>query len=210
MRIIAGSSCQSSLVKYPWNNFASGVKSIYIVTHDLVRNIEFFISCCFLGQGSPFNYFQYLCAIISKPFSLLRASSFSVYQNKSWVSDKTVMMYLPDWFSYIEIFKFKKSQSNRMCYCLVLFKSAVTNYFYSESEAYRNNSWFKRRRVKSVWHDTESVSYLGPKIWDLLPNEIKESESLNGFKFKIKRWVPERCPCRICKLCLGQVVFIVT
>ena len=59
--------------------------------------------------------------------------------------------------------------------------------------------------VKSVRHGTESVSYLGPKIWDLVPNEIKESESLNGFKFKIKRWVPEGYPCRICKIYLGQV-----
>ena len=54
----------------------------------------------------------------------------------------------------------------------------------------RNNNSFKRRRVKSVWHGTESVSYLGPKICDLVPNEIKESESLSGFKFKIKRCVP--------------------
>ena len=45
----------------------------------------------------------------------------------------------------------------------------------------RNNNSFKRRRVKSVWHGTESVSYLDPKIWDLVPNEIKESESLNAF-----------------------------
>ena len=52
----------------------------------------------------------------------------------------------------------------------------------------RNNS-FKRRRVNSVWHGSESVSYLGPEIWDLVPSEIKESESLNTFKFKIKRWV---------------------
>ena len=50
-----------------------------------------------------------------------------------------------------------------------------------------NNNSFKSRRVNSVWHGTESVSYLGPKIWDLVPNEIKESESLNSFKFKIKR-----------------------
>ena len=40
----------------------------------------------------------------------------------------------------------------------------------------RNIDLFKRR-VKSVWHSTESVSYLGPKIWDSVPNEIKESES---------------------------------
>ena len=74
----------------------------------------------------------------------------------------------------------------------------------------RNNNSFKSRRVNSVWHGTESVSYLGPKIWDLVPNEIKESESLNAFKFKIKRWILEECPCRICKIYLGQVGFITT
>ena len=74
----------------------------------------------------------------------------------------------------------------------------------------RNNNSFKRRRVKSGWNGTESVSYLGPKIWDLVPNEIKESESLNGSKFKIKRSVLEGCPCRICKIYLEQVGFIVT
>ena len=67
----------------------------------------------------------------------------------------------------------------------------------------------------SIWvllaiFGNESVSYLGPKIWDLVQNEIKESESLNGFKFKIKMWISEGCPCRICKRCLGQVGFIIT
>ena len=73
----------------------------------------------------------------------------------------------------------------------------------------RNNS-FKRRRVNSVWHGSESVSYLGPKIWDLVPNEIKKSESLNTFKFKIKRWVPEGCLWRICKIYLAQLGFLIT
>ena len=72
-----------------------------------------------------------------------------------------------------------------------------------------DNNSFKRMRVNSFWHSTESVSFLGPKIWDLVSNEIKESESLNAFKFKIKRWIPEGCPCRIWKTDLGQVVFII-
>ena len=54
-----------------------------------------------------------------------------------------------------------------------------------------DNNSFKRMRVNSFWHGTELVSFLGPKIWDLVSNEIKESESLNAFKFKIKRWIPE-------------------
>ena len=45
---------------------------------------------------------------------------------------------------------------------------------------------------------------------DLVPNEIKESESLNGFKFEIIRWVPEVCPCRIFKIYRGRVGFIIT
>ena len=62
-----------------------------------------------------------------------------------------------------------------------------------------NNDLFKRRRINFVRPGTESVSYLDPKIWGFGPNEIEESESLNAFKLKIKRWVPEGCPCRICK-----------
>ena len=49
----------------------------------------------------------------------------------------------------------------------------------------RNNNSFKIRRVNSVRNGNELVTYLGPKIWDLVPNEIKEFESLNAFKFKI-------------------------
>ena len=70
-----------------------------------------------------------------------------------------------------------------------------------------NNYSLNRRRANSVCYGTESVSCLGPKIWDLVHNEVKESESLNAFKFKIKRWVPERCPC---KIHLMQVGFIIT
>ena len=32
----------------------------------------------------------------------------------------------------------------------------------------RNNNSLKRMRVNSVWHGTELVSYVGPKIWDFV------------------------------------------
>ena len=59
-------------------------------------------------------------------------------------------------------------------------------------------------RANSFWHVTESVFDLGPKMWDIVPNEIRESDSSNAFKFKIKRCVPEECPCRIYKHILGK------
>ena len=37
----------------------------------------------------------------------------------------------------------------------------------------RNNSHFTVPNVNSVFHGSESVSYLGPKIWDIVPIEMK-------------------------------------
>ena len=40
------------------------------------------------------------------------------------------------------------------------------------------NNILERRRVKSVRYGTESMSSLAPKIWEILPNEIKGSDTL--------------------------------
>ena len=37
----------------------------------------------------------------------------------------------------------------------------------------------KAARVNSVWYATKTVSYLGPQIWDLVPNEIKRNLKLS-------------------------------
>ena len=43
----------------------------------------------------------------------------------------------------------------------------------------RGNNFLERRRVKSVRYGTESISSLAPKIWEILPNEIKDSASIS-------------------------------
>ena len=73
---------------------------------------------------------------------------------------------------------------------------------------FRRNDTLQRRRVNSVRHGTESISFLGPKIWDLVPSDIKLSQSLSIFKRKIKKWVPLQCPCQLCKISLQRVGFI--
>ena len=72
----------------------------------------------------------------------------------------------------------------------------------------RNNSDFAIPMVKSFHKGLESLSYLGPKIWELLPPEIKETESFSQFKAKIKKWKPENCPFRLCNICLQNIGFI--
>ena len=72
----------------------------------------------------------------------------------------------------------------------------------------RGNNCLDRRRVKLVRYGTKSISLLAPKTWEILPNEIKNSGTLQIFKAKIKTWVPVKCPCRLCKTHLPQVRFI--
>ena len=38
--------------------------------------------------------------------------------------------------------------------------------------------------VKSVFHGTESVSYIGPKIWDMVPSNIKDLNVLLNRQLK--------------------------
>ena len=54
-------------------------------------------------------------------------------------------------------------------------------------------------KIKNICYGTESVTYRGPKIWSVIPDEIRESASLKTFRQKIKSWKPNSCPCRICK-----------
>ena len=53
----------------------------------------------------------------------------------------------------------------------------------------RGNNVLTRRKVTSVRYGTETVSFLAPKIWDILPKNIKDSESLDIFKRKIKKLI---------------------
>ena len=52
--------------------------------------------------------------------------------------------------------------------------------------------------IQKQWNIKQTISYLAPKIWSLIPNAIKSSESLDVFKSKIRQWEPD-CPCRLCK-----------
>ena len=72
----------------------------------------------------------------------------------------------------------------------------------------RNVNHFETSFVRAVSNGTESVSYLGPKIWDILPKEYKTLNCLNSFQEQKKSWVPLNCPCRLCKAYVYCVSFL--
>ena len=72
----------------------------------------------------------------------------------------------------------------------------------------RYNSLLFRPLVKSVYKGTESLSFLGPKICDILPDSYKDMPDLNSFKLALKRWRPVNYPCRICVVYIVNVGFV--
>ena len=72
----------------------------------------------------------------------------------------------------------------------------------------RNNNPFISTNVHSVHNGTETISYRGPQIWALIPEDIKKSNSTAKFKRLIRNWKPENCPCRLCKIYIANIGFV--
>ena len=100
----------------------------------------------------------------------------------------------------IEMYKIK----NKLCpqIMLDLFKEVTHPY------NLRNGLICVSYKIKTVRYGTETITYLGPKIWSIIPDEIRESASLETFRQKIKLWKPDSCPCRICKKYIANVGFV--
>ena len=71
----------------------------------------------------------------------------------------------------------------------------------------RLNSQFSRPFVRSVFHGTESIFYLGPVIWDILPDSYQNLPNFSVYKKRIRKWKAENCPCRLYKTCSSKVGF---
>ena len=55
----------------------------------------------------------------------------------------------------------------------------------------RRHPEFASRAINTVHYGSESLSFLGPKIWEMLPVDLKNSDSLDSFKSGIKNWRPQ-------------------
>ena len=100
----------------------------------------------------------------------------------------------------IELYNFSHGLSPSIMKNVFHFNTNIPYNLSSRSELYSRNP-------KTVKYETETIFYLAPKIWSLLPNVIKSSKSLDVFKSKIRQWEPN-FPCRLYKNYLQHVGFI--
>ena len=100
----------------------------------------------------------------------------------------------------IEMFKIKNNLSPPLM--KEIFKENTNPY------DLRNKRSWKPPNVRTVRYGSETIRYRGPKTWDMVPQNIKDSVSLAEFKSKIKTWKPNDCACRLCKTSIPQLGFI--
>ena len=65
----------------------------------------------------------------------------------------------------------------------------VTELFEQRNEQHydlRKNSQFTIPPIRTVYHGSESISFLGPKIWNILPDRLKNVNSIEAFKMQKK------------------------
>ena len=72
----------------------------------------------------------------------------------------------------------------------------------------RSKSKFAVPSVRTVHNGQNSIQYYGPLIWNIIPGYIKDSETLDIFKGKVRKLKPINCPCRLCKKYIPNLGFI--
>ena len=65
-----------------------------------------------------------------------------------------------------------------------------------------------RRNIRTNKFGFETITTIGAVLWRNLPNDIKNSDSLNIFKHRIKQWTPDNCPCKICRNFIKNLGYI--
>ena len=74
--------------------------------------------------------------------------------------------------------------------------------------SFRHLRQFKKPSVNTVYRAIESASFLGPKIWEILPDSFKNIDNVDTFKKVIKTWKPSNCPCRRCRVFVQNIGFL--
>ena len=54
----------------------------------------------------------------------------------------------------------------------------------------------------------ETLSYHAPKLYALLPEEVKQRNTVNLFKSDTKQWICKEWPRRLCKVFVPNLGFI--
>ena len=88
-----------------------------------------------------------------------------------------------------------------------VFLERETNDNVSSHTRSRSN-FYNFSNPRTTRYGLEALRNIGPQIWNMIPSDIKELNTLAKFKSEIKKWVPDKCPCRLCRTYIAGLGFI--
>ena len=100
----------------------------------------------------------------------------------------------------IEMYKAKNNLSPKITQGIFKLRNSPYNM--------RSQHDFVLPRSTTANYGTESLRFMGPKIWNILPETLEEVPSLYKFKLEVKHWIPTDCPCKLCKMYILNVGYI--
>ena len=71
----------------------------------------------------------------------------------------------------------------------------------------RSELRFKSQNICTARYEIETTTFVGSSIWTNMPNELKESTSLNEFKAKMKTWKLKNFPRKLCKIYIQRICY---
>ena len=72
----------------------------------------------------------------------------------------------------------------------------------------RSQTYFTTGPISTVNNGLKSLGYLGPKICNIIPPDIRNSGNIEEFTRKIKCWTPKNCPCTLCPNYLHHAAYV--
>ncbi len=64
----------------------------------------------------------------------------------------------------------------------------------------RDSNILCQPKFNKITYGKKTFSYYGTHIWNSLPNNIKESTSIDNFKTMLKAWEGPKCQCSMCNV----------
>ena len=147
--------------------------------------------CPLVWYFSSSKSLQKIEKIRERALRFLHNDHTSSYDDLLLKSNKCTMLVARQRILCIEIFKTLKQ----------LNPPFMQNIFRLRSSHYslRNPNSLAHVRPNQTTFGSNSLSCIGPQIWNGLPNEIKSAENLKSFKTLIKQWNGPICKCSACK-----------
>ena len=105
------------------------------------------------------------------------------------------VLYVIEKETSLQVFAFLIASEGRLQRLVTFQKFSIHNNSYN----LRNIDTLSVSKVKTTSYGIKSISILGPKIWNSLPNEIKSSKNASKFKVLMKDlYFENRCACNAC------------